>query len=64
MRLDQENCRLDELLHAYVCSGFGICKMKLVVDLVFLSGLCNPEVKMLELHKKEICSGGLTTSEE
>ncbi|RRT64698.1 hypothetical protein B296_00035183 [Ensete ventricosum] len=25
--------------------------------------LCNPEVKMVELHKREICSGGLTSSD-
>ncbi|RWW53354.1 hypothetical protein BHE74_00040160 [Ensete ventricosum] len=31
--------------------------------LMMLSGLCNPEVKMVELHKREICSGGLTSSD-
>ena len=31
--------------------------------LMILPGLCNPEVKMLELHKREICSGGLASSD-
>ncbi|CAD5186072.1 unnamed protein product [Musa acuminata subsp. malaccensis] len=33
-----------------------------VWDIPNCSGLCNPEVKMLEHHKREICSGGSTTS--
>ncbi|URE43062.1 Galactosyltransferase [Musa troglodytarum] len=32
-----------------------------VWDIPKCSGLCNPEVKMLELHKREICSGDSAT---
>ncbi|WOL08269.1 putative beta-1,3-galactosyltransferase 13 [Canna indica] len=41
------------------CSSSSIA----VWDIPKCSGLCNPEVKMLELHKREICSGGPTTSD-
>ncbi|CAL9195835.1 unnamed protein product [Musa hybrid cultivar] len=34
-----------------------------VWDIPKCSGLCNPEVKMLELHKREICFGGSTSSD-
>ncbi|XP_008786078.2 probable beta-1,3-galactosyltransferase 14 [Phoenix dactylifera] len=35
-----------------------------VWDIPKCSGLCNPVVKMLELHKREICSGGPTSSSD
>ncbi|XP_010925702.1 probable beta-1,3-galactosyltransferase 14 isoform X1 [Elaeis guineensis] len=35
-----------------------------VWDIPKCSGLCNPEVKMLELHKREICSGGPTSASD
>ncbi|XP_042434265.1 probable beta-1,3-galactosyltransferase 14 [Zingiber officinale] len=42
------------------CSSSSIA----VWDIPRCSGLCNPEVKMLQLHKKEICSGIPKSSDE
>ncbi|XP_072999415.1 probable beta-1,3-galactosyltransferase 14 isoform X1 [Typha latifolia] len=50
MNVNHEN---NHALCAPECTASSIA----VWDIPKCSGLCNPEVKMLELHKKEICSG-------
>ncbi|XP_042465114.1 probable beta-1,3-galactosyltransferase 14 [Zingiber officinale] len=57
MNVNHEN---NHALCASDCSSSSIA----VWDIPRCSGLCNPEVKMLELHKKEICSGASTFSDE
>lgn len=41
-----------------LCSPDCTASSVAVWDIPKCSGLCNPEVKMLDLHKREICSGG------